>query len=67
MKGLWNPTVFFVAWEDLILTIVRTSLCYYFAFVPNQHTDVIHVPDKRDTAHVVLINEDSERAAQLSI
>jgi len=30
VKRLWNATAFFVAWEDLILTSVRPSLCYYF-------------------------------------
>jgi len=30
VKGLWNAATFFVAWEDLILTSVRPSLCFYF-------------------------------------
>jgi len=30
VKGLWNATAFFVVWENLILTSVRPSLCYYF-------------------------------------
>jgi len=29
VKGLWNAASFFVAWEDLMLTSVRPSLCYY--------------------------------------
>jgi hypothetical protein len=56
---VWDP--------HCVITFLDLYSAVLFAFIPNQHTDVIHVPDKRDIAHVVLINEDSERAAQLYI